>query len=98
MSLTADDFADELSRILDEAEREGRKHIDVNAGEIHKGLGGYPGTDHRVPVCCNVMKAAMVPNLGDKVLHEPPSGRGTSLTIPTLFRAPPWSHTSSQGY
>jgi hypothetical protein len=36
MPLTADDFSDELSRILYEAEREGRKHIDVIAGEFHR--------------------------------------------------------------
>ncbi len=66
----------ELLRILDEAEREARKHIDVNAGEIHKGLGGYPSRDHRVPVCCDVMKAAMVPAWETKVLHEAPSDFG----------------------
>jgi len=43
MPLTADDFRDELYRIMDEAIREGHKYVDVNAGEIHRGLGSYPG-------------------------------------------------------
>jgi len=79
MPLTAEDFRDELYRIMDEAVREGRKYVDVNAGEVHRGLGGYPGPEHRVPVCCKVMKEAMAH--GDKVLQEPPSGQGASLTI-----------------
>jgi len=81
MPLTAEDFRDELYRIMDEAVREGSRYVDVNAGEIHKGLGGYPGPDHRVPVCCKVMKEAMASDYGDKVLQEPPSSQGASLTI-----------------
>ena len=79
MPLTAEDFRDELYRIMAEAVREGHKYVDVNAGEVHRGLGGCPGPDHRVPVCCKVMKEAMTH--GDKVLQEPPSGQGASLTI-----------------
>ncbi len=81
MPLTAEDFRDELYRIMDEAVREGRKYVDVNAGEVHRGLGGYPGPEHRVPVCCKVMKEAVAQDYGDKVLQEPPSGQGASLTI-----------------
>ena len=81
MPLTAEDFRDELYRIMDEAVRERRKYVDVNAGEVHRGLGGYPGPEHRVPVCCKVMKEAVAQDYGDKVLQEPPSGQGASLTI-----------------
>ncbi len=72
MTLTADDFRDELYRIMYEAVRQGSKYVDVNAGEVQSGLGGYPGRDHRVPVCCTVMKAAMA-TAYDMVLQEPPS-------------------------
>jgi hypothetical protein len=81
MPLTADDFRDELYRIMQEAVREGHKYVDVNAGEIHEGLGGYPGRNHRVPVCSKVMREEMAPDYGDKVMQEPPSGEGASLTI-----------------
>ena len=81
MPLTAEDFRDELYRIMDEAVREGHKYVDVNAGEVHRGLGGYPGPDHRVPLCCKVMKDVMALDYGDKVLQQPPSGQGASLTI-----------------
>jgi len=46
-----------------------------------KAKGSYPGPNHRMPVCCKVMKDAMAPDYGDKVLQEPPSGQGASLTI-----------------
>jgi len=88
MPLNADDFRDELYRILDEAVRQAHKYVDVNAGELHRGLGGYPGPDHRVPVCCKVMKEKMAPDYGDKVLQEPPSGQGASLTIRYVLPRP----------
>jgi len=88
MTLTADDFRDELYRIMYEAVRQGSKYVDVNAGEVHSGLGGYPGRDHRVPVCCAVMKAAMATDYGDRVLPEPPSGQGASLTIRYVLPRP----------
>jgi len=88
MPLTAEDFRDELYRIMDEAVREGSRYVDVNAGEIHRGMGGYPGPDHRVPVCCKVMQDAMAPDYGDKVLQKPPSGQGASLTIRYVLPLP----------
>lgn len=54
-------------------------HIDVNAGELHRAVGGYPGPGHNMPGCCAVMNAAM--RVGDVVLGGPPSGIGASLTI-----------------
>ncbi len=88
MPLTAEDFRDELYRIMHEAVREGRKYVDVNAGEIHRGLGSCPGPDHRLPICCTVMKAAMAPDYGDAVLQESPSGQGASLTIRYVLPRP----------
>ena len=49
-------------------------YIDVNAGELHRAVGGYPGPGHNMPGCCAVMKAAM--KVGDVVLGGPPSGIG----------------------
>ena len=88
MPPTADDFRDELYRIMQEAVREGRTFVDVNAGEVHAGLGGYPGRDHGVPVCCKVMREEWATDYGDKILQEPPRGQGVSLTIRYILPRP----------
>ncbi len=54
-------------------------HIDLNAGWIHRTVGGYPGKGHRMPVCCDVMYDLMSGN--DMVLKAPKKGKGASLTI-----------------
>lgn len=65
--------------MLREAERRGLDHIDVNAGDLHRQLGDYPGPNHAVPSCCKVMEEAR--RTGDRVIAGPPSGKGASLTI-----------------
>ena len=54
-------------------------YIDLNAGDIHRKLGGYPGKNHRMPTCCNAMRKFMVPK--DIVIYQPLKGNGASLTI-----------------
>lgn len=34
-----------------------RAALEVNSGDVHRSLGGYPGADHRMPLCCEVMYA-----------------------------------------
>ena len=51
----------------------------VTAGALHRMVGGYPGKNARMPVCCGVMKREMKP--GDTILYAPPSGQGASLEI-----------------
>lgn len=55
------------------------EYIDLTSGAVHRATGGYPGTNHRMPVCCDVMYAAMRGD--DKVLSAPPKGKGASLSI-----------------
>lgn len=57
----------------------GQQFVDISAGQVHRLVGGYPGPDHRMPVCCKVLRRAMAP--GDVVVAQPPSGMGASLTI-----------------
>lgn len=73
------DFTAKLNTMLSKAEKERLPAIEINAGELHRKVGGYPGVDHRMPVCCNAMRKAM--QIGDVVIEEPPSGQGASLTI-----------------
>ena len=78
---TADDFRLEMYRMMNEAVREGRATADINAGELHRRVGDYPGRNHRMPVCCEVMRGAFAPDGGDVIVEQPPSGQGASLTI-----------------
>lgn len=79
MSKAAGDFRTTLRQLLDEASRLGFVAVEINAGRLHRLVGGYPSTNHRMPGCCNVMRGEM--KEGDVVVAEPPSGRGASLTI-----------------
>lgn len=85
---TADDFRVEMYRMMNEAMHEGRETAEINAGDLHRRVGGYPGRNHRMPVCCEVMRGALAPDAGDAILDEPPSGQGASLTIRYVLPRP----------
>lgn len=76
---TKDEFRAELERVLTAADALGLLAVDVNAGNLHRRVGDYPGADHRMPSCCSVMRAGMTAN--DAVVSEPEQGAGASLTI-----------------
>lgn len=78
---TADEFRNELYRMMFEATKAGKHSVEINAGELHRRVGGYPGKDHRMPACCEVMRGAVALDAGDAILEEPPSRQGASLTI-----------------
>jgi len=78
---TSEDFKLELHRMMLEAMKAGKEFIEINAGEVHRRVGGYPGRNHRMPVCCQVMRAGLALDAGDAILEEPPSGQGANLTI-----------------
>ncbi|MBS7621296.1 hypothetical protein KEJ32_04210, partial [Candidatus Bathyarchaeota archaeon] len=48
-----------FQRVLDgkfyEAEQKGEKYVIVRAGDLHRKVGGYPGSNHRMPICCHVL-------------------------------------------
>jgi len=76
----ADDFKREIHRIMSEAQNAGKESVVINAGELHRRVGGYPGTNHRMPNCCQVLRAQMLDS-ADMVVEAPPSGLGATLTI-----------------
>jgi len=80
MAPTARDFEAELEREFATAQQEGRASVEVNAGKLHQQIGAYPGRDHRMPVCCRVMRSHLRAGL-DEIVDSPPSGQGASLTI-----------------
>jgi len=57
----------------------GFSYVGITAGALHRRVGGYPGTDHRMPVCCAAMRGVMGPS--DRIVEQPPSGNGASLLI-----------------
>ena len=73
------DFQQSLYKIFKDAQANENHYIDVNSGELHRRVGGYPGRNHRMPLCCEIMKKNM--KTGDQILEQPPKGKGASLTI-----------------
>ncbi len=79
MAPNREDFQKKLYSIFRQAEQQGKNYIDVKSGDLHKMVGGYPGKNHRMPICCGAMKKEMKST--DKVLDEPPKGQGATLLI-----------------
>ena len=69
----------ELRLQFGRALRRGAHSVEINSGELHRKVGGYPGTNHVMTSCCNVMYAEQM--AGDQILSSPSKGRGASLTI-----------------
>lgn len=82
--VTKEEFQAELEAQIGRAKRQGRTHVEINSGELHRVLGGYPNSGkHCMPACCDVMRSHMQANA--KVIFEPPEGNGASLTIQYLL-------------
>ena len=79
MAAVREDFSAALNAVFAEAERLGLTFIGITAGALHRRVGGYPGEDHRMPVCCDVMRGAM--RNDDSIVAQPPKGYGASLLI-----------------
>jgi hypothetical protein len=80
---TTSDFLREIDAQLSRAAGQGRKNVEVNAGELHRLVGGYPpkaGEHHAVPTCCQAMWKRFNP-LKDREIDVPPSRKGASLTL-----------------
>jgi len=74
-----DDFQTQLARVFEVASDLGLSFIDLKAGDLHRMVGGYPGQDHRMPICCNVMYDSVQDK--DRILDKPRKGKGANLII-----------------
>jgi hypothetical protein len=74
-----DQFESALALRFQNAEAKQLPYIEVKSGDLHREIGNYPGTNHRMPVCCGVMRNAM--KTGDAEIASPPKGQGASLVI-----------------
>ena len=73
------DFQQVLNQLFGAVKTQPLQYIDVNAGLLHRKVGVYPGSDHRMPLCCYTMREYM--GQKDQVIDEPESGQGARLTI-----------------
>ena len=78
MELITKQYRAVLTKALAVAQKQGFSAVEVRAADLHKKLGGYTGSDHRIPVCCEVMRQAMKPS--DEVVASSRS-QGANLTI-----------------
>ena len=78
-TMKSEDFRRELHKLLDDAKERGKTTIVVTSGDLHRAVGGYPGPNHRMPVCCGVMREEM--REGDRIVEAPPKGNGATLRI-----------------
>ena len=79
MAPKAETFRNALMDEFRRSEAEGKPYLDIRSGDLHRQVGGYPGHDHRMPVCCKAMRDEMQPS--DEELEAPPKGNGASLVI-----------------
>ena len=77
------DFEKALDEFFRECERKGLSSKNLTAEELYHRIIKPIPSNHRVPVCCKVMKGKM--QFGDVPVYEPPKGEGTRLEIRYVF-------------
>lgn len=75
----SDFFRGEVERIMSDARAQGKEYVEILSGDVHRNVGGYPSTNHRMASCCEVMYSMMKPS--DKVISAPKKGKGATLKI-----------------
>ncbi|MGF6312605.1 hypothetical protein ABIB82_006498 [Bradyrhizobium sp. i1.8.4] len=73
---TTEEFREEAEAQIGRAARQGRPHIEINAGELHRIVSP---DQNRHSMACNAMRQLMGP--ADLVIYEPPAGDGPSFTV-----------------
>ncbi len=77
--MTKADFQSKMEFIFETVTSLGLSFIYLRSGDLHRSVGGYPGPDHRMPVCCDVMYHALCDE--DEIIEKPPKGKGANLVI-----------------
>jgi hypothetical protein len=75
--VSADHFAHQLRAQLKKAAAQGATRAVITSGELYRALGGYPGSTHGMPACCDAMRSEMKP--GDILLVEQAGGPGMTV-------------------
>jgi 5-methylcytosine-specific restriction protein A len=75
--VSTDHFRQGLLAQMGRATKGGRIDILINSGELYRSLGGYPGSLHGMPSCCDAMQDEM--KLGDTLLVDRTNGAGMTV-------------------
>jgi hypothetical protein len=75
--VSTDHFRQELLAQMSRAFKGGLIDVLINARELHRSLGGYPGSLQWMPSCCGAMQAELKP--GDTLLVERASDAGMTV-------------------
>jgi hypothetical protein len=75
--VSTDHFRQELLAQMNRAAKGGLIDVLISSGELYRSLGGYPGSMHGMPSCCDAMQAEMKP--GDVLLVERTNGAGMTV-------------------
>ena len=81
--MTKEEFRATLMALFSRAKKQGRSQIEVNAGELHRLVGGFPakeGETHNMATCCRIMRAEYDMGAAE-IFFEPEKGAGQGLTI-----------------
>ena len=77
---TKQDFVQEIKALLINATQLGFQEVTINAGNLHRRVGDYPGTtNHRMPSCCDAMRECA--RQGDCELPNSLKRNGASFAI-----------------
>ncbi|MGA8314880.1 MAG: hypothetical protein WB768_03375 [Bradyrhizobium sp.] len=75
--VSTDHFRQELLAQMNRAFKGGRIDVLINSRELYQSLGGYPGSMHGMPRCCDAMQDEIKP--GDMLVIERASGAGITV-------------------
>lgn len=75
--VSIDFFRQGLLRQMDRAACGGRIDVLINSAELYRSLGGYPGSAHGMPLCCDAMQAEMTG--GDTMVLDRTNGAGMTV-------------------
>jgi hypothetical protein len=82
----ADEFRDELYRAMHEGFSRGSEYIEMETGDLHRCLGGYPGPDHRSDLA-EYRRRSMRSAAGQGVIQSGGGGFRVFFSLVTDFRA-----------
>jgi hypothetical protein len=75
--VSTDHFRQELLAQMNRAFKGGLVDVLINSRELYSSLGGYPGSMHGMPNCCDAMQAEIQP--GDALVVERTSTAGMTV-------------------
>ena len=75
--VSTDHFRQGLLAQMSRAFTGGRIDVLINSRELYQSLGGYPGSIHGMPQCCDAMQDEMQP--GDTLIIERTSDAGITV-------------------